>query len=328
MSRKIWVYAETDQGRVVDVVYELLAKAAELAQGLGGASVEAVLLGDGIESLVPELTGAETVHLAQDPRLTMWSPLTFVPILAGLVKKHDPDIFLFGATAQGGTLGSALAAHLRTGMAAHCVELRIDEGMLVSSVPAFGGKVIGEILCTRTRPQMASVKPGIFVRAAEAYFGETAVVTADVSCLERLDTSALRPLEVRREKVSGVPLNKAEFVACGGFGVGGKENWLLLEELAVLMGGAVACTRPPVDEGWAQESSMVGTSGRSVRPSFYMGFGISGATHHICGMSDAGYVVSVNSDPDAPIFDVSDVKVVADAGVILSSLVDILKNRD
>ena len=331
MSGKIWVYAETDEGKILDVVHELLSKAAQLArQYPEPPRVEAVLPGAAVAKLAEDLArnGAESVHLLEDPRLELWSPLTYVPLIADLVVRHDPDIFLFGATALGSALGPALAARLKTGMAAHCVDLRTDgEGLLVSSVPAFGGKVVGEILCPRTRPQMASVKAGLFRREAVEP-RPLEVVQADLSVLDSIDSTALRPVGVSREKPTGLPLNKADLVLCGGFGTGSPDNWELLARIAAATRGAVACTRPPVDEGWIQESCMVGTSGRSIRPKVYMGFGISGATHHICGMSDAEFVISVNTDPEAPIFDVSDVKIVADAGTILASLADELVGKN
>ncbi len=323
MSGKIWVFAETDGAKFPDVVFELLEKAVGMSAALSEpASVEAVLIGEGVASMAEQLAacGAQTVHVADDPRLKHWSPSTFVPVVADLAARHRPDVFLFGATPVGGVLGPSVAVRLRTGMAAHAVDLRVEEDMsLVASVPAFGGRVVGEILCPGTRPQMASVKPGIFASGSPSP-APCRVAAADLSSLEKTDPSALKPLGTHREIPSGVPLNRAQVVLCGGFGVDEREEWELLKEIAKRLGGAAACTRPVVDRGWAGEHLMVGTSGRSIRPKVYLGFGISGATHHLCGMCDSGLVVSVNRDSEAPMFEVSDVRVVADAGEVLRAL--------
>jgi electron transfer flavoprotein alpha subunit len=214
-----------------------------------------------------------------------------------------------------------VAAQLKTGVAAHCVDLRINENeQLVAAVPSFGGKILGEILCPDTRPQMASVKPGIFIQG-EAEQREPNIISIDVSKLKAEDVP-LKAIKLEKKAVEGVPLDQAEVVFCGGYGIGGKENWERLEKLAALLGGAAACTRPVVDEGWAPgEHVMVGTSGKSIRPKAYVGFGISGATHHICGMKDSGLVISVNKDEKAAIFDVSDVGAAADLNKILEQLI-------
>jgi electron transfer flavoprotein alpha subunit len=270
--------------------------------------------------------GAGVIYLADDPSLAMYSPVTYVPILAGLAASKRPDIYLFGATAIGSALGPAVAARLRTGMAAHCLDLRINErGGLTALVPSFGGKVIGEILCPNTTPQMASVKPGIFVKKDPAP-ALARVEKMDASLWsDALNSAGLEPRDVVVIPPKGMPLKEADIVICGGFGVGSQENWQLLETLAQYAGGASACTRPVVDEGWAEERSMIGTSGQSIRPKVYLGFCISGATHHICGMNEAGVVISVNNDSSAPIFEVSDYGTIADVNSILPLLVDAFK---
>ncbi|MDR1875173.1 MAG: electron transfer flavoprotein subunit alpha/FixB family protein [Synergistaceae bacterium] len=330
MSKKIWVHAELADGKITGVAFELLCKARELAEAMGDAEVEATLLGSGVEKEAALLAewGATTIHVADDPDLRLYSPVTYVPILAQLAASHLPDIWLFGATAIGSALGPAVAARLKTGMAAHCVDLGINgEKKLTALVPSFGGKVIGEILCPNVKPQMASVKPGIFVKKPPV------PVPLRVEKLESsvwkngLDLKGLKPVNVVRRPPEGLPLNEADVVVCGGYGVGSVENWRLLEELARRLGGAVACTRPAVDEGWAEEHCMVGTSGQSIRPKVYIGFGISGATHHVCGMNGAGVVISVNRDAEAPVFEVSDFRAVGDVNGILPLLVEAVKPK-
>ncbi|MDR2181001.1 MAG: electron transfer flavoprotein subunit alpha/FixB family protein [Synergistaceae bacterium] len=327
---KIWVHAEVVDDKIVNVAFELLSKAHDLAEAMGGGTeVEATLVGSGLEKEAARLAewGAKTIYLADDPDLRMYSPLTFVPILAELAAKHQPDIYLFGATATGSALGPAVAARLKTGTAAHCVDLRInEEKKLVSLVPSFGGKVIGEILCPGKNPQMASVKPGIFTKK-DPIPVPVQIEKLDSSMWKKLDTQGLKPVNVVRRPPQGLPLNEADVVVCGGFGIGTKENWQLVEKLAQYLGGATACTRPAVDEGWSGEYCMVGTSGQSIRPKVYIGFGISGATHHICGMNESGVVINVNRDAEAPIFEVSDVRIVSDVNSILPLLVEAVKPK-
>ena len=247
--------------------------------------------------------------------------MLYAPVITKLVKRENPDIFLFGATAIGSELGPTVAARLKTGVAAHCVDMRIDENEnLIADVPSFGGKILGEILCPDTRPQMASVKPGIFVQGEEEQ-REPDIINIDVSEINP-EEFPLKAVGLEKKEIEGVPLDKAEIVFCGGYGLGSKENWDKLEKLASLLGGAAACTRPVVDEGWAPgEHVMVGTSGKSIRPKAYIGFGISGATHHICGMKDSSLVISINRDKEAPIFEVSDAGIASDLNKILDELI-------
>lgn len=325
MTKKIWVYADIERNTVSDITLEILSKAQKLANQCNDAtSVEVVLIGNFVEHLIPDLAlaGADIVYLLEDPRLEFWSPSVYIPVLVELVSVYNPEVFLFGSTAQGENIGPGLAARLKTGMSAHCVDLQMDShGMLVSYVPAFGGKVIGKILCPKTLPQMASIKPGVFINDKSTPKEERVVMFAPKS-LDSIDFSKLKHVRNRYETISGVPITKAELVICGGAGLHCQEHWQMLERIAELSGGAIACTRPAVDLGWAQETSMVGTSGCNIRPELYIGFGISGATHHLCGINKAKYIVSINSDSEAPVFNVSDIKIVSDAGVILKKILE------
>lgn len=323
MKKKIWVFAEQVKCGLDPVVFELLTKAGELAAELGGETeVAAVLLGDGVEPFCGLLAeqGAEVIYLADDPALGMYNPMLYAPLIVELAKKEEPEIFLFGATAIGSQLGPTVAAGLSTGVAAHCVDMRINsDKLLVADVPSFGGKILGEILCPDTRPQMASVKPGIFVQGPPRP-QPLNVVKMDLSLLPKSDLP-LKALSLEKKEVEGVPLEKADIVFCGGYGLGNKENWDKLVKLAAIFGGAAACTRPAVDEGWSGgEHLMIGTSGKSIRPKVYVGFGISGATHHICGMKDSGLIISVNKDEKAPVFEVSDVAVAMDLNKVLDGM--------
>lgn len=325
LNKKIWVFAEYVNCILDKVTLELLTKARQLALELGGdTEVAAVLLGCRItEDTCNTISsyGADKIYVADSEELILYNPTIYSQIIIDLVKKEDPDIFLFGATAIGSELGPTVAVELKAGVAAHCVDMRIDDkGHLVSLVPSFGGKILGEISCPYNRPEMASVKPGIFVQG-EPKKRNTVIKTIDVSYINT-DDLPLKAIGVEKKEIKGVPLEKAEIVFCGGYGIGGKDNWNKLETLAAIFGGTAACTRPAVDEGWSSgEHVMIGTSGKSVRPKVYMGFGVSGATHHICGMKDSTLVININKDEKAPIFEVSDLGIAEDAGKVLDQLI-------
>lgn len=328
--KKIWVYAEEYLGEINQVTRELLGKAQDLAKAFHDGDVEigAVLLTGGLgdKGKALESFGAGKVYIGEDVRLKDYCHTTYAPVLAMLIEKEDPDILLFGATQVGSELAPTVAARVKTGIAAHCVDLRINEGgILVADVPAFGGKIIGEILIPKTRPQMASVKPGVF-SARQSLAGKASFEKVDLGILSEANTQ-VTPLGTHIMNSVGKPLEEAEIIIAGGYGLGSHENWEKLKELTELLGGAAGATRPCVDECWADnEQTMIGTSGKNVRPKVYLGFGISGATHHICGIKDAGLIISVNTDEKANIFGVSDYYSVSDANKIIPVLIDYVKN--
>jgi electron transfer flavoprotein alpha subunit len=325
--KDIWVFAEHMRGKLSPVYYELMGKAKELLQAMeDGNRVCAVILGSGIDSLISELekSGADRIYCMDDERLEMYNPDYYSGALKYMVEAYKPEIVLVGATALGSEIAPTVAARVGTGLAAHCMDLKIQDGRFVQVVPAFGGRVLGEIFTPDFRPMMASIKPGAFQRKPCSP-GKGELVKEKGGCLDSIETR-IKLLGVYKEEPAGLPVEEAEAVICGGYGMGSSENWALLNELAGLLKGAVGCTRPSLDEGWAEsEDSMIGTSGKSIRPRVYIGAGISGATHHICGMKDSGFIVSINHDKDAPIFDVSDIKIVGDAGDILRALIEALK---
>ncbi len=330
-KNEIWVIVEPCAEGFRKVALELLTKAGDLARRLGEVKggrpeVWAVATGTGGPAGEEDLYkyGADGVLSACHPLLEEHRTDLHAAALAGLVRERQPEIVLLGATAWGSEVAPTVAARVRTGLAAHCADLRInDQGLLVQSVPAFGGKVLGEILCPGRRPQMASVRPGVFraVPRDGSSEGSRLEIRPDLTAGGKIEV-----LEVQRRDPAGKPLEEAEVVLAGGWGVGSRENWQLLEDLAGMMGAAVGCTRPALDEGWtAGEHTMIGTSGKSVRPKVYLGFGISGATHHVVGMKDSGLVINVNTNPNAEIFQYSDVKVVADARAVAEALIAELK---
>ncbi len=326
--KKIWVYVEETLGEINKVTLELLGKAEELAKAYRDeVEIGAVLLTGKIGTKVKELEsfGANKVYIGEDNRFETYCHTTYAPVLAKLIEKEYPDIFLFGATQIGSELAPTVAAIVKTGVAAHCVDMRINEdGLLVADVPAFGGKIIGEILIPKSRPQMASVKPGIFI-IKESRKGQAVTEKINLEILSKTN-KRLTPLGTHVITSAEKPVEEADIVVAGGYGLGSMENWERLKELAELLGGAAAATRPCVDEGWAEnEQIMIGTSGKSIRPKVYIGFGISGATHHICGMKDSGLIISVNKDENASIFDISNFYTASDVNEIIPVLINLVR---
>lgn len=326
IGQEIWVFAEQRGGVLHDVSLELLGKGRELLDSvLGRAS--AILVGHELGGLATVLLahGADRVILAESPRLAPYRLMPYVSVLEMACREHAPDIMLFGASAMGMELAPRLAARLNTGLSAHCIDLQIDEGgRLLQMVPGWGGGVVATIRCPDHRPQMATVVPGVMKKREP---GEKPGEILKLDIDESLDLSGPRVLEVQREEPAGMPLEKADVVVAGGWGIGSEEGWKLVEELAETLGGAVGATRPPVDEGWAREDQMIGQSGRTVRPRLYIGVGISGMMHHTVGMDESDYVVAINTDPRAGIFEVSDLGVVGDYKDILPRLIDEIKQR-
>jgi electron transfer flavoprotein alpha subunit len=322
----IGVFIEQRGGVLHDVGLELLGKARELIEVSKG-TVSAFVLGRDISVHSEDLIarGADTVLLADSSALEPYRLLPYTSVLAQACKTYDPDILLFGATRMGIELAPRLAARLNTGLSAHCMDLRLDtEGKLLQMVPGWGGGVVATIRCPLHRPQMATVMPGVMKKLVPTKrSGEC--IHLDVS--EDFQGSGPKVLEVHIEEPEEMPLEKADVVVAGGWGIGNPDGWIILQDLAALLCGAVGATRPPVDEGWVPESRMIGQSGKTVKPRLYMGIGISGMSHHVVGMDESECIVAINTNPNAAIFEVSDVAVVGDYREILPPLLKEIRTR-
>jgi electron transfer flavoprotein alpha subunit len=325
-KQHIGVFVEQRGDVLHNVGLELMGKARELAD-ISKGTVSAFLLGRDVSSLSEHLIamGADTVLLANSPFLEPYRLLSYTSVLARACKTYTPDILLFGATHMGIELAPRLAARLETGLSAHCIDLRLDsQGRLLQVVPGWGGGVVATILCPHHRPQMATVMPGVMKKLTPTKRSGECIMLPVKDDLHR---SGPRVLEVHIEEPKEMPLEKADVVVAGGWGIGDRKGWVLLEDLATLLCGAVGATRPPVDEGWVSDNRMIGQSGKTVKPRLYIGVGISGMSHHVVGMDESDCIVAVNTNPNAAIFEVSDVAVVGDYREILPPLMEEIRKR-
>ena len=325
-KQHIGVFVEQRGGVLHNVGLELMGKARELADFSKG-TVSAFLLGRDISALSDDLIamGADTILLADSPLLEPYRLLFYTSVLAQACKAYTLDILLFGATHMGIELAPRLAARLETGLSAHCIDLRLDsQGRLLQVVPGWGGGVVATILCPRHRPQMATVMPGVMRKLTPTKRSGKCIV---LPVKEDIHRTGPRVLEVHIEEPKEMALEKADVVVAGGWGIKDPKDWVLLEDLATLLCGAVGATRPPVDEGWVSENRMIGQSGKTVKPRLYIGVGISGMSHHVVGMDESDCIVAVNTDPNADIFEVADVAVVGDYRDILPPLMEEIRKR-
>lgn len=322
----IWIFAEQAGGEIHSSFYELLSKARELfpqavltAVAFGGDNTRAID--------VLQASGAGAVLSAAHEKLADYRPDCYAETLVRLAGAEKPDVILIAATEIGSELAPTVAARLNTGLAAHCADLCLgDSGELISLIPAFGGKLMGEILIPEARPFMATVKPGVFERHSLPPAPEVKVTQADAGFLDSFQ-GKIEFLGAQAAEHKAASIEAAEVAVCAGLGISSRENWEKARELARLLKGSLCYTRPVVDMGYTDtEDAMVGTSGKMIRPKLYIGFGVSGASHHVCGMKDSGTIISVNTNEKAEIFNVSDYKFIGDSGAVLDELLAALKN--
>jgi len=322
----VWVFLEARNGALRDVSVQLIGEARRIADKLG-ADLTGILPGWKVESLarVAIERGCDRVILVEDPRLEFYMSRPFTKVLATLRWRHNPEVILFGASKNGRDLGGRLHAAIDTGLAADCVRFDVtEEGFLDMIRPAFGGKSLAHIHCEEHRPQMASARWNVFPtpardpsRSGEVVREEVPLEDADFDT-RIVDFKATESRETRK-------IDDARILVSGGFGLGDPKNFALLEELAGLLGGAVASSRKPVDLGWVPKALQVGQTGKTVRPDLYIAVGISGAVQHLAGMQEAAKIVAVNNDPKAAIFEIADYGVVGDLFQVVPEMIRQLK---
>ncbi|HRR41499.1 MAG TPA: electron transfer flavoprotein subunit alpha/FixB family protein [Syntrophales bacterium] len=309
MAKGVWIVAEQRDGALRKVSYELASTARKLADQLGD-EVGAVLVGGpGTEALAAQLGkyGVDKVYVAEDPALEPYTTDAHSQAVAAAVKAYDPAILLFAASVQGKDLSARLVGKLATGMATDCTDIKIVDGKMVAVRPMYAGKCYGEVVVEGT-PQMASLRPNVFPVVENPKNAEI------IKFNPGLDPASLKTkvLEVAKDTGGTIDVSEANIIVSGGRGMKGPENYVILEELAGLLKGAVGASRAAVDAGWRPLKDQVGQTGKTVSPNLYIACGISGAIQHLAGMSSSKYIVAINKDPEAPIFQKADYGIVDD----------------
>ena len=326
-TKDLWVFVETnDDGTAKNVGLELLAPGKMLA-GKQGGSVVAVVIGNNVTPAVEAATacGAEKVIVVEGEEYAHYSTDAYTIAICTLVEKYGPTSMMIGATNNGRDLGPRVSCRLNTGLTADCTALDIDEesGNVAWTRPAFGGNLMATIMCPNHRPQIGTVRPGVFKKnVVEGNNAE--IIREDIHV--PADQIRTQVLEVIKEMGGeNVDLEGAEIIVSGGRGVGGPEGFEVIRALARELGATVGASRAAVDSGWIAHAHQVGQTGKTVAPKLYIACGISGAIQHVAGMSGSDVIVAINKDPDAPIFDIADYGVVGNLFEILPVLVQEIK---
>ncbi len=332
----VWVFIEQEGGKIADVSLELVSKGKELAERLG-VKTEAVLLGNNVESCCSTLFeyGCDTVYLAEDPRLEPFTVLPFAKVIMDLIRAYNPNILLFGATMKGRELAPRVASEKLAGLTADCTDLKIEDfddkvngkyytDKLMQIRPAFGGNIIATIVNTWDDPQMVTVREGVMKMGTPEPGRTGEIIKVDVALTA--EETVVKVIERIREEKS-VDLKGARIIVAGGYGVGSKENFKLIHDLAKTLGGEVGASRAAVDAGWIDHDHQVGQTGVTVRPNLYIACGISGSIQHCAGMSDSKKIIAINTDPNAPIFSVAHYGIVGDLNQIIPMMIKAYKAK-
>ncbi|MCC8099626.1 MAG: electron transfer flavoprotein subunit alpha/FixB family protein [Clostridiales bacterium] len=323
--KNLWVYIETDEGQAKNVGYELLTPGRAMADKLGQELV-AVVLGKNVASVAEKAIayGADQVILVEGDEYEHYNTDAQTYALTTLIRKYNPFIVLYGATNNGRDVGPRVACSLHTGLTADCTGLDIDDaGLLASTRPTFGGNLMATIACPDHRPQMSTVRPGVFKKAVPDSTRTGEICREDVHI--PADQIRVQLVERVKEVAEAVNLEEAEIIVSGGRGLKAPENFQLVRDLADALGATVGASRAAVDAGWIPHAHQVGQTGKTVAPKIYIACGISGAIQHLAGMSASDTIVAINKDPDAPIFSVADYGIVGDLFEVLPALTEAVK---
>jgi electron transfer flavoprotein alpha subunit len=335
MTRRFWVFIEQENGKPHPVSWELIGVAHRLASEVSDEAaasgeevvVEAVLVGHNVQAVAEEglKYGPDHIYVVDDPVFDHYRNQAYSRALVEVVKKYQPEVFLIGATTLGRDLAGAVATSLGTGLTADCTKLEMGaireggEKLLLATRPAFGGNIIATIVCRRHRPQMASVRPRVFPTPEKVSEIKGEISFEDVHITE--DEIGAKILKVIYSENENAKIEYADVLVTGGRGVGGPEGFKLLKELADELGGVVASTRPCVDAGWISYDHQVGQTGKTVRPKLYIAAGVSGAIQHKVGMQDSDFILAINRDPKAPIFEVATLGIVGDLFEVIPAMI-------
>ncbi len=325
-NKNIWVFIETDEGKAKSVGLELLNPGRMLAKKAGEELV-AVVLGKENSAAIAQVQeyGADRIISVEGTEYGKYSFDAYTYAMTALVEKYAPSAILIGATNNGRDFGPRLSCRLKTGLTADCTGLDYDaeSGNVAWTRPAFGGNLMACIMCPDTRPQIGTVRPGVFKKLPVS--GKHAEVIEEKISVPA-DKIRVKLIESVREAAAGmVNLEDAEIIVSGGRGMGAAENFKLIEELANALGGAVGASRAAVDAGWIGHAHQVGQTGKTVGPKLYIACGISGAIQHLAGMSGSECIVAINKDPEAPIFTAADYGIAGDVFEVLPALTEEIK---
>lgn len=324
--KNLWVVIETEEGKARNVGYELLTPGRRLADEQNEKLV-AVVIGHQVEAVAKKAIayGADEVLLVDGEKYNLYNTDAFVNALEKLIDKYKPSVVLMGATNNGRDMGPRLACRIKTGLTADCTGIDIDEesGNIAWTRPAFGGNLMATILCPNNRPQMGTVRPGVFKKGNldEGKTGEIIRENIQISD-EEMRVSLIERV---KEVTETVNLEEAEIIVSGGRGLGQMENFSYIRDLAEALGGAVGASRAAVDAGWIPHAHQVGQTGKTVAPKIYIACGISGAIQHLAGMSGSDTIIAINKDPDAPIFEVADYGIVGNLFDVIPVLIEEIK---
>ncbi len=336
MSSKnsVMVFIQQDDGTVSDVSIELLSKARDLASQLQ-VDVTGILIGDNVKSKADNLIpyGVDEIFVVEDPRLKNYTPVPYTKIMVEMIKKHAPQIVLYGATTTGRDLGPRIASNLKVGLTADCTDLQIGDysykekeysNILYQIRPAFGGNIIATIVAPEKKPQMATVREGV-MKVGTPLQGYKGKITSVPFSFSDTDFPSEIIRRIREEKL--VDLKGSQIIVSGGIGVGSKENFALIYELAHTLGGEVGASRAAVDAGFISKDHQVGQTGTTVRPKLYIACGISGAIQHRAGMSESARIIAINTDNEAPIFQIAHYGIVGDLNDVIPKFIKAFKAK-
>ena len=324
--KDVWVFAEQREGKLMPVVIELLGEGRKLATCVGH-KLCAIVVGENVDSLADECIsyGAVMVYMCDSPLLKQYTTDAYTKVISEAIDKLSPEIVLMGATHIGRDLAPRVAARVDTGLTADCTKLEIneEEKNIRQTRPAFGGNLMATIETKNHRPQMSTVRPGVMEKAVldKAHQGKKVNLKLNLA-EEDIRTKVIEVVKSAKEKVS---LTDAKVIVAGGKGLGNKEGFELLKQLADKMGGVIASSRACVDDGWIDRDYQVGQTGTTVKPDIYIACGISGAIQHLAGMQNSGIIIAINKNEAAPIFEVADYGIVGDLYKVVPILIEALQ---
>lgn len=324
--KNIWVFIETECGKAKNVGYELLHVARDLANEKG-CELIAVVIGNKIRSVAQDAIcyGADSAIMVDGEEYEYYTTDAFVNAMATLIEKYKPETLMIGATNNGRDMGPRVSCRVKTGLTADCTEIAIDEetGNIAWTRPTFGGNLMATIMCPDHRPQMGTVRPGVFKKGIYDENRTGNIIEEEIHTpKEEIRT---RLVERVNEVAESINLEEAEIIVSGGRGVGSAENFAILQELADVLGATLGCSRAVVDAGWLPHAHQVGQSGKTVAPKVYFAIGISGAIQHTAGISGSDTIIAVNKDEDAPIFDIADYSIVGNLNEVVPALTEAFK---